>query len=77
MNAAAFLADYTKFPEQMTEELHRFGNAGVPLVVVYPKDQSQPPIVLPQPSLLGLPSQYRKVILESLEQASASTQAKK
>jgi thiol:disulfide interchange protein len=77
MNAAAFLADYTKFPERMTEELNRFGSAGVPLVVVYPKDQSQPPIVLPQPPLLGLPSQYRKVILEFLEQANASTQAKK
>jgi thiol:disulfide interchange protein DsbD len=48
MDAVALLGDYTRFPENISEELNRFNRAGVPLVLVYPKDATQPPIVLPE-----------------------------
>lgn len=48
MNATAFLADYTLFPKNITEELNRYGRAGVPLVLVFPKDPAAPAIVLPE-----------------------------
>ncbi len=48
LNAVALLADYTAFPDNITEELNRFGRAGVPLVLVYPKNPQAPPIVLPE-----------------------------
>ena len=48
MNAVALLGDYTRFPENISEELNRFNRAGVPLVLVYPKDAAAPPIVLPE-----------------------------
>jgi thiol:disulfide interchange protein DsbD len=47
INAAALLADYTDFPPAITEELARYQRAGVPLVLVYPKNRAEPPIVLP------------------------------
>ena len=48
LNAVALLGDYTHFPEAITTELNRYNRAGVPLVLVYPKDASAPPIVLPE-----------------------------
>jgi thiol:disulfide interchange protein DsbD len=48
MNAVALLGDYTRFPDNITTELNRFSRAGVPLVLVYPKDAAAPPIVLPE-----------------------------
>ena len=36
------------FPDNITAELNRFNRAGVPLVLVYPKDAAAPPIVLPE-----------------------------
>jgi thiol:disulfide interchange protein len=66
LNAMALLADYTRFPAAISEELSRFGRAGVPLVLVYPKNPSEPPIVLPEP----LPFRpYQGVVLNALEQA--------
>ena len=47
INAVALLGDYTHFPEDIAAELARFNRAGVPLVLVYPADASQPPQVLP------------------------------
>jgi len=47
LNAVAFLGDYTHFPEAITTELGRFDRAGVPLVLVYPKNPESQPIVLP------------------------------
>jgi thiol:disulfide interchange protein DsbD len=41
------LGDYTHFPDDITDELRRFNQAGVPLVLVYSADASQPPQVLP------------------------------
>jgi thiol:disulfide interchange protein DsbD len=48
LNAVALLGDYTRFPEDITEELTRHSRAGVPLVLVYPPDPTKPPIVLPE-----------------------------
>jgi len=62
INAVSLLGDYTLVPDDITEELKRFGKAGVPLVLVYPKDASKPPLELP--SLLT-PS----IVLDALDQA--------
>jgi thiol:disulfide interchange protein DsbD len=67
-NSAALLADYTKFPPEIAEELERFNRAGVPLVLVYPRDPAKPPLVLPEP-LSPSPAHYSKVILDALEKA--------
>ena len=61
-NAVALLGDYTHFPENITAELNRFGRAGVPLVLVYPKDASAPPIVLPEILTPG-------IVLDALDRA--------
>jgi thiol:disulfide interchange protein DsbD len=47
-NAVALLGDYTRFPDNITTELNRFNRAGVPLVLIYPKNPAAPPIVLPE-----------------------------
>jgi thiol:disulfide interchange protein DsbD len=54
INAVALLGDYTRFPAEITEELNRFQRAGVPLVLVYPPDASQPPLVLPEALTPGI-----------------------
>ncbi|HWV98150.1 MAG TPA: protein-disulfide reductase DsbD domain-containing protein [Candidatus Acidoferrum sp.] len=69
INAVPLLGDYTSTPDVITEQLTRFGRAGVPLVVVYPKDPKEPPIVLPEPSPLRTPSHYSTIILGALERA--------
>ncbi|HZL12868.1 MAG TPA: thioredoxin family protein, partial [Verrucomicrobiae bacterium] len=69
MNAVALLADYTRTPPLITDEISKFGGAGVPLVLVYPKNPDAAPIVLPQPSPLQLPSGYEKIVLDALDQA--------
>ena len=48
INAVSFLGDYTRLPDEITTELNRYGRAGVPLVLVFPKDAGKPPIVLPE-----------------------------
>ena len=48
MNAVALLGDYTHFTNTITAELNRFNRAGVPLVLVYPKNPEAQPIVLPE-----------------------------
>ncbi len=47
LNAVALIGDYTHFPEAITTELNRFNRAGVPLVLVYPKNPDAQPLVLP------------------------------
>jgi thiol:disulfide interchange protein DsbD len=54
INAVALLGDYTKQDAAITAELEAFGRAGVPLVVVYPRDPESPPIVLPEVLTPGL-----------------------
>jgi thiol:disulfide interchange protein len=48
MNAVALLGDYTHFPDAITAELNRYNRAGVPLVMIYPKNAVAQPIVLPE-----------------------------
>jgi thiol:disulfide interchange protein len=62
IQAVAFLGDYTRLPDNITEELNRYGRAGVPLVLVYPKNPNAPPIVLPEALTPG-------TVLAALERA--------
>ena len=62
MNAVSLLGDYTVEDPLITEELKRFARAGVPLVLVYPKDASKPPEELPALLTPGL-------VLAALERA--------
>jgi thiol:disulfide interchange protein len=48
LNAVTLVGDYTHFPERITEELQRFGRAGVPLVLVYPDKPNANPVALPE-----------------------------
>jgi thiol:disulfide interchange protein DsbD len=62
LGAVALLGDYTRLPAAMTAELNRFNRAGVPLVLVYPKDSNTPAIVLPEVLTPG-------IVLDALERA--------
>jgi thiol:disulfide interchange protein DsbD len=62
LNALPLLGDYTRFPDDITEELTRHGRAGVPLVLVYPSNPNKPPIVLPEAITPGM-------VVNALEQA--------
>ena len=62
INAVALLGDYTLEDEKIAQELKRFDRAGVPLVLVYPKNPSEPPAVLPALLTPG-------IMLEALEKA--------
>jgi thiol:disulfide interchange protein DsbD len=61
-NAIALLGDYTRLPDDITTELNRFSRAGVPLVLVYPKNPNEPPVVLPEALTPG-------IVLNALEHA--------
>jgi thiol:disulfide interchange protein len=65
LNAVSLLADYTFTPPEMTEELQRFGRAGVPMVLLYPADSSKPPVVLPDALTAGM-------VLDALNRAAQS-----
>jgi thiol:disulfide interchange protein len=67
LEAVAFLGDYTREDPRITEELKRFQRAGVPLVLIYPKDPNAEPIVLPALLTPG-------IVLDALEKASRGTQ---
>jgi thiol:disulfide interchange protein len=43
VNALALLADYTRFPTNIKDELTQLGRDGVPVVLVYPKNPREPP----------------------------------
>ncbi len=45
VHGVPLLGDYTRFPDDITQELNRFGRAGVPLVLVYPRKPDAPPMV--------------------------------
>ena len=62
MDAVALLADYTHAPDDITEELSRHGRAGVPLVLLFPKDAASAPIVLPEVLTPG-------IVLSALDRA--------
>ncbi len=65
LNVVALIGDNTHFPESIAKELQRFQRAGVPLVLVYPKDPAAPPIVLPEVLTPG-------IVLNALEKADQS-----
>jgi thiol:disulfide interchange protein len=48
LGVVALLADDTHTPENISAELTKFNRAGVPLVLVYPKNTDAQPIVLPE-----------------------------
>lgn len=58
----ALLGDYTLRDDAISRELRRFGRAGVPLVLVYPRQAEADPIILPE---LLTPS----LVLQALDQA--------
>jgi thiol:disulfide interchange protein DsbD len=62
LNAAALTGDYTRFPDAISTELNRYNHAGVPLVLVYPKNADAPAIVLPQILTPG-------IVLDALDRA--------
>jgi thiol:disulfide interchange protein DsbD len=47
IGAEAFLGDFTDNDPRVAAELRRYHRAGVPLVLVYPKDPASEPMVLP------------------------------
>lgn len=67
LDAVALLADYTLRPQTITDELAKFNRAGVPMVLVYPRDRKQPPVVLREP--LPYPASYSPEILDALDKA--------
>jgi thiol:disulfide interchange protein/DsbC/DsbD-like thiol-disulfide interchange protein len=62
INAVALVGDYTHFPDSITTELNRYNRAGVPLVLVYPKNPDAQPIVLPEVLTPG-------IVLNALDRA--------
>ena len=62
IKGVALIGDYTRFPPEITDELSRFNRAGVPLVLVYPKNSTEQPIVLPEALTPGM-------IVNALERA--------
>jgi thiol:disulfide interchange protein len=69
LNATALLGDYTHTPQDITDEISKYGSAGVPLVLVFPKNPDAPAIVLRQPAPLEFSSSYSKAILAALNKA--------
>lgn len=69
LNVATLIGDYTRAPPQMTDEISKYGGAGVPLVLVFPKNPNAKAIVLRQPGPLEFPSSYSKAVLSALEKA--------
>jgi thiol:disulfide interchange protein DsbD len=63
MNAVTLVADFSNEDPVIAEELHRFKRDAVPLVLVYPRDASKPPIVLPDGYLTPT------IVLDALEKA--------
>ncbi len=62
INAVTLIGDDTRYLDSITTELQRFGRAGVPLVLVYPKNPEAQPIVLPEVLTPG-------IVLDALQQA--------
>jgi thiol:disulfide interchange protein len=76
VQAVALVADYTLYPPAIAEELERFDRAGVPLVVVYPRDPAAAPIILPDPNPLLGPAHYASIIRDALSQAAGLSTTK-
>jgi thiol:disulfide interchange protein/DsbC/DsbD-like thiol-disulfide interchange protein len=66
---AAFLADYTDYPADLTAEMKRYNRAAVPLVLVFPPRVNAVPAILPDPNPVLGPGTYAEVILAALREA--------
>jgi len=62
INAVTLVGDNTDEDPAIVAELKRFDRAGVPLVLVYPRNSSAPPLVLPALLTKG-------IVLDALDQA--------
>ncbi|MGC9034508.1 MAG: protein-disulfide reductase DsbD family protein [Verrucomicrobiia bacterium] len=62
LGALAFIADYTLGDERIAAELRKYNRAGVPLVLVFPKDTQAEPIILPEVLTPG-------IVIEALKKA--------
>lgn len=62
LNAVALMADYTREPDNITAELRRYGRAGVPLVLVFPRNEAASATVLPSVLTPG-------IVLDALQKA--------
>ena len=62
VGAVALLADHSLYPPEIQDELKRYERAGVPLVLVFPRDPNLPAIVLPETPTPGM-------VVEALENA--------
>jgi thiol:disulfide interchange protein len=65
IDAVTFKADYSDEDPAIGKELQSFGRAGVPLVLVFPKDVDKPPIVLP-------PILTKSIVLNALDEAAGT-----
>jgi len=63
-NTLMLEGDFTKEDPVIAEELKRFNRPAVPLVLVYPRDPSRQPIILPD-----WPNLTAKVVLKALDEA--------
>ena len=63
INAVNLIGDFTKKSPAIRDELKRFGRAGVPLVLVYPRDGKSEPEILPALLTPG-------IVLDALDRAS-------
>jgi thiol:disulfide interchange protein DsbD len=62
LDVVPLLGDYTHFPTNITTQLNQYNRAGVPLVLVFPKNASKPAMVLPEVLTPG-------IVLDALVQA--------
>lgn len=62
IGAVNLIGDYTRLPDDITDELNRFNRAGVPLVLIFPSKADAAPIVLPEVLTAG-------VVLDALDRA--------
>jgi len=67
-NVAYMVADWTHYNPRIGEYLQKHGRNGIPFYILYPADQSQEPIILPQ--ILT-----KSVVLEALAKASGESLA--
>jgi thiol:disulfide interchange protein len=63
IGAVNLIGDYTRLPDNITDELNRFDRAGVPLVLVFPSKADAAPIILPEVLTSG-------IVLDALDRAS-------
>lgn len=68
INAVALLGDFTGKDPAIAQELKKFKRSAVPLVLVYPSDSTQPPLILPA---ILTPN----IVLEALDQAAGKSAA--